>query len=160
MTRIRLLAETTVSGVTYPIDKIIVVDDDTALTLIEQNKATDIIGIQVTTGGSGITTGTEYDTGQRIDGAIVYGKIINFGALPNNTTKNVAHGISGLTLSKVVSMFGSAYSSTAVILLPLISTSAFNLQATIQASDTNLTITTATDRSAFTAPRIFITYLK
>ena len=42
---------------------------------------------------------TEYDTGKRwINDEIIYGKVVVFGALPNNSTKNVAHGIIGLDL--------------------------------------------------------------
>lgn len=39
----------------------------------------------------------EVDTGAKwIDGSAIYKKTINFGALPNNTTKTVAHGLSNL----------------------------------------------------------------
>lgn len=49
-------------------------------------------------GGDGleIVTGVEIDTGDTVNGNTVYGKYINFGSLPNNGTKNVSHGISGL----------------------------------------------------------------
>lgn len=40
---------------------------------------------------------TEVNTGQTwIDGSPIYRKVVEFGALPNNTTKVVAHGITGL----------------------------------------------------------------
>lgn len=42
------------------------------------------------------TTGVEKDTGQTLDGAKIYIKYINFGAGVNNSTKLVAHGITGL----------------------------------------------------------------
>ena len=40
-----------------------------------------------------ITTGQEFKTGRIIDGKEEYGKRIDFGALPNNTTKTISHGI-------------------------------------------------------------------
>lgn len=40
-----------------------------------------------------ITTGQEFKTGRIIDGKEEYGKRINFGALPNNTSKTISHGI-------------------------------------------------------------------
>lgn len=40
---------------------------------------------------------TEQDTGAKwIDGKAIYKKTINFGVMPNNATKGVAHGISSL----------------------------------------------------------------
>jgi hypothetical protein len=44
-------------------------------------------------------TGVEIDTGQIwVDGKTIFRRVINFGALPNGTTKSVAHGIIGLDL--------------------------------------------------------------
>ena len=40
---------------------------------------------------------SEIPVGTWIDGKTIYRKVINFGALPNATTKAVAHGISGVT---------------------------------------------------------------
>ena len=40
-----------------------------------------------------ITTGQEFKTGRIISGKEEYGKRIDFGALPNNTSKTVSHGI-------------------------------------------------------------------
>ena len=42
-------------------------------------------------------SGIEYRTTERLDGVPVYCKVISFGTLPNNTFKNVAHGITGKT---------------------------------------------------------------
>ena len=40
-----------------------------------------------------ITTGYEYETGRIISGSKEYAKRINFGAMPNATSKTIAHGI-------------------------------------------------------------------
>lgn len=106
-----------------------------------------------------IVTGTEFDTYERIDGAIVYGKYINFGTLPNTTTKNVAHGISSLNTTKIVSVTGTAATASVTLPLPFaLSTLASNIG--LQADATNITITTGSDRSALSAPRILIKYMK
>lgn len=41
--------------------------------------------------------GVEYRTTERWSGKAVYTKLINFGAMPNNTTGQFIHGISGIT---------------------------------------------------------------
>ena len=57
-----------------------------------------ILYIDTVDGGEGLAlvTGTEIATKMTIDGSIVYAKLIDFGSLPNNGTKNVAHGITSL----------------------------------------------------------------
>lgn len=54
--------------------------------------------------------GVEYRTTERWQGSPVYTKLINFGLLPNATTKSVAHGISGL--SNVIYINGTIGYST------------------------------------------------
>lgn len=43
-----------------------------------------------------MSLGVEYRTTERLDGKPVYCKYVKFGAGPNNTTKNVEHGISNI----------------------------------------------------------------
>lgn len=50
-----------------------------------------------------ITTGQEFKTGRIISGKEEYGKRIDFGALPNNTSKTVSHGIN-FSKSSFISM--------------------------------------------------------
>lgn len=60
---------------------------------------------------------TEQVTGDRwIDGKPIYRKTINFGAMPNATTKSVAHGISGL--SAIINIYGWATNGTNYITVP------------------------------------------
>lgn len=49
-------------------------------------------------GGSHSYSETEQEVGTWIDGSPVYEKVVDLGALPNNTTKNIAHNISNLGL--------------------------------------------------------------
>lgn len=48
-----------------------------------------------------ITTGVEYVVPEVIDGKQVYGKRIDCGAMPNATTKSIAHGLNISTLSAI-----------------------------------------------------------
>ncbi len=103
--------------------------------------------------------GSEIATNEYIDGNRVFCKVINFGAIPNNTTKNVAHGISNFDRTKIVRMNGSAYDGTKFVPFGLDSTTAAN-QVTWQIDSTNLTAVTVADRSGYTANRIYIFYYK
>ena len=58
---------------------------------------------------------TEKMIGQWIDNKPLYQKTINFGALPNNTTKTVNHGISNI--DKIVNIQAIAIVSTGTLLL-------------------------------------------
>lgn len=106
-----------------------------------------------------IVTGTEFDTYERIDGNIVYGKYINFGTLPNTTTKSVAHGISSFNTTKIVSVSGMASTASVSLTLPFAFTT-LTSNIGLQADATNIIITTGSDRSALSAPRILIKYMK
>lgn len=70
-----------------------------------------------------IGSDTDYSTEEKIigtwiDGKPIYQKTINFGALPNATTREVAHNISNL--GHVVDIRGTAYTSTGTFMpLPL-----------------------------------------
>lgn len=90
---------------------------------------------------SEVNTGTAW-----IDGSPIYKKTIDFGTLPNNTEKNVAHNISNLN---VVIRFDAAAKSTTTgnnIPLPFVSTTLAN-QIYFTVTPTNITIGCSTDRS-------------
>ena len=59
---------------------------------------------------------TEREVGTWIDGSTLYEKTINIGTLPNNTTLNVAHGI---TYDYVVDLKGTAINNNTKDILPL-----------------------------------------
>ena len=59
-----------------------------------------------------ICAGEVYSTEERedgtwIDGKVIYKKTINFGAMPNNTTKSVSAGIGANVVGDVISMYGT-----------------------------------------------------
>lgn len=71
---------------------------------------------------SNLYSTTEKMIGQFLDGKPLYQKTVNFGTLPNNTTKTVAHGISNI--DKVISIQGFANdSANNSIPIPYVTTS-------------------------------------
>ena len=107
---------------------------------------------------------TAYSTAEQvvgtwIDGKPLYRKTINFGALPNATTKSVSHGLSNF---RVRNFYGVAVnpSTNTTFYLPTLSgnTTAF---VTMYIDSGNVIIDTmSTNRSAFTECYITIEYIK
>lgn len=98
---------------------------------------------------------TAHQTGQFwIDGKPVYRKVIDFGALPNATTKSVAHGLTGI--GEIVSLRAIANDSAAsafVKALPM------PTQLDSLAIDTtNVTIVTSADLTAYEQAYAVIEY--
>lgn len=92
--------------------------------------------------------GVEYRTTERYQGKPVYCKLVNFGVLPNNTTKAVAHSIENL--QKVISLSGEAGGANLI----------GNMYVTYCHVDTsNITIKTNADRSSVAATAL-IKYTK
>lgn len=94
-----------------------------------------------------IVTGTPFETGRTIDGKIEYGKRINFGSLPNATSKSVALGITNFELTDMKIKISDGYTQT---MLPFVTTTASSTISS-KIDGNNLTITTYSDRSQFTA---------
>lgn len=94
-----------------------------------------------------------------IDGKPIYRKVINFGALPNATTKNVAHGISGLTA--VITYEGYSYNSGTTTWLPLPYVGSVSGWVTeISVTSTDLTIKTGANLSAYASTYVVMEYTK
>lgn len=93
--------------------------------------------------------GVEQITNEKwVDGKRIYQKIIDIGALPNATTKNVTHGITGV--STVVLCKARAFSSGSTIVFEYASGTSPN----IYFSPTALVIYCPTDRSAWVGTAI------
>lgn len=95
---------------------------------------------------------TEKVVGTWIDNKPIYRKVINFGALPNNTTKNVAHNISNL--GNVINIGGFIYNNNDVDFysIPLQykgNDSNYNVECLVTA--TQVRMLANTDRSFYTA---------
>lgn len=101
----------------------------------------------------GIDYSTEEQwTGKRwIDGKKIYQKTVNFGTLPNNTTKKVAHNISNI--DNIISIYGTCVASPKTTLpLPLMyeyGNSTLNTRLVVD--NTNVEMKSDSDRSAYTA---------
>lgn len=94
-----------------------------------------------------------------LGGKPVYQKTISFGALPNNTTKDVAHGISAITA--VLSLAGASRNASGSVLpLPYITGSAYVSISIPGSANTMLRVVDNTDRSDYTITYITITYTK
>lgn len=103
---------------------------------------------------------SETDTGKIwIDGKPIYRKVINCGALPNNSIKNVTHNITNL--SNVIFANGISYSSTTGNYFP-IPYSADSLQAQVKmwVTNTDVSLQTLSDRSNYTTTYIILEYTK
>ena len=88
-------------------------------------------------------------------------KLINFGALPNTAVKSVAHGITVDAATTFTRIYGVANDLAAKKYLPL----PYSSQTLINNIDlfldnTNVTITTGADMSAYTITYIIVEYLK
>ncbi len=103
---------------------------------------------------------TEAKTGATwIDGSPIYKKTINTGALPNATSKNIAHGISNL--SKVLKMDGYTYNPTPgnFQFLPMVAASVAD-QVTVVVNNTNIVLACGNDRSAYSESYVTLYYIK
>jgi hypothetical protein len=102
-------------------------------------------------------------TGTRPAGAEfrqVFRKVIDFGALPNNATKSVAHGImitSGFSFTRIYAT--ATNPSTAFIPIPFASSTAGDI-ISLDVYATNVNITTASDKTAFTITYVVLEYIK
>lgn len=116
----------------------------------------------------------------------VYRKVINFGALPNNTTKSVAHGLtigSSWTFTRIYGTASDTSANTYVSIPYSVTTGSgtgtVNLTAvtwaassapvttttttdaiSIDVDATNVNITTTTDKTAYTACYVILEYIK
>lgn len=86
---------------------------------------------------------------------------IDTGTLPNAGTKSVPHNVdfnSNFTLTKI---WGAATDPTGnYIPLPYVSTSSLSNNITLEATSTNIIITTGSNRTNFTRSQVVIEYLK
>ena len=103
---------------------------------------------------------SETNTGQIwIDGKPIYRKTINFGSLPNATSKSVAHNISNMSM--ITNIRGVAFNPSTNTYLPLpyvTTTAAQCLQ--LYASTTNVTANTGFNLSIYTITYIILEYTK
>lgn len=105
---------------------------------------------------------SEVNTGFKwVNNKDIYKKTINFGALPNATTKNVAHGIT--SLEHVINQEAWAYRASPLTrkVIPSVNTTNVSNQYTVDNIDnTNISIISAVDVSGYTICYVTIWYTK
>jgi hypothetical protein len=92
----------------------------------------------------------------------VYRKVIDFGVLPNTGTKSVAHGIdmsAAPTQFTFTRMYATASDTTNQDFIP-IPYAAASGTISLSADDTNVYITTTSNRSSFDTTYVVLEYLK
>jgi hypothetical protein len=92
----------------------------------------------------------------------VFRMVVNFGTLPNNTTKSVAHNIPVNSSFSFTRIYGTATNSTATSFIPIpySSTTAVADNLELYIDDTNVNIKTGADYSAYTICYVILEYLK
>ena len=90
--------------------------------------------------------------GKWIDGKPIYKKVVDFGALPNNTSKTVAHGISNLEKAIMASGFAINNNGESIYIPHTLSGFYIN--------KTNITLNTTYNYSSYTETYITIEYTK
>ena len=107
-----------------------------------------------------ISSAAEYWTGRYSGSSKVYSKTISFGALPNNTVKNVAHGVSGMILSGGVgpTMEGSYSDGTSCFPMHGVVPAGISVSWLVNA--TNVSCTTNFNATTFSSNNIRLEYLK
>lgn len=101
---------------------------------------------------------SEINTGNKwVDGKTIYRKTINFGAMPNSTTKSVSHGISGL--SAVLNIYGWATNGTNYITVPRGAPAGTN-SIESYANSTDVMCVTSANWTAYSSSYITLEYTK
>ena len=105
---------------------------------------------------------SEADTGRRwVDGSVIYRKIIDMGAMPYNTFKSVAHGITDIEW--VIDLWGIANNPTTGSSKPLPRCSnTTSKNADLYADGTNINLVTGNGEADWAqySAYVFIEYIK
>lgn len=91
-----------------------------------------------------------------IDGSEIKRVVVDCGALPNATSKSVAHNIA--SLGTVIRAYGMADNDTVQRPLPYADATATDI-VELEISDTNVVLRSTGDQSGFTASHVVIEYL-
>lgn len=119
---------------------------------------------QRTSGGGGVDCSINWTNTEQQhpclthQGNPVFFKEVDIGAMPNNTTKNVPHGISNLAL--IVAHDGKVFNTTNNATLPLPYVSGSTSYVVITFDLTNIIIQTGTNLTAYNQGRMRLMYTK
>lgn len=117
------------------------------------------------TAGRWVNGGHKYSTdehvvGTWIDGKPIYEKTINFGTLPNKTTKTVAHEITNLDSFIELKTVSKRSSDLRFYPIPFVAPDTLNIAVRIDSVGPNIRIQTEVDMSDFTQTFITVQYTK
>jgi hypothetical protein len=91
----------------------------------------------------------------------VYRKVINFGSLPNATTKRVPHNVALTSTARITRMYGGSTDPSTIQFKPLpFSSPTLINNVTLEADQTDIIITTGADLSAFRFTTVVFEYTK
>lgn len=90
----------------------------------------------------------------------VFRQVVNFGSLPNATTKSVAHGITVTARTTLTRLYAASTNTSALSYVPIPYASASNDNIELYMDATNVNITTNSNWSAYTITYVIIEYLK
>lgn len=122
--------------------------------------ANNFVAVYGTDGDAGYAL-AETNTGTTwVDGSTIYKKTINFGALPNATTKNVNNGITNLSRIINYEAYAHRSSTPTTIPLPFIDTTNLSRGVNITFGASTIAVTTSVDRSDFDECYITLYYTK
>lgn len=134
--------------------RVVVNGTEDALEFETISSAPDSDGLVLDYSTSEQTTNRTYTGGETI-----FQKTVNFGALPNNTTKNVAHGISGDFRVIRHDFWARRASDGLQVYVPNVSNVAIGSQTQISIGGTNITLRNSVNSSAFIG-QITLWYIK
>jgi hypothetical protein len=91
----------------------------------------------------------------------VFRTVVNFGTLPNATTKSVAHNLDINSSYSFTRIYGATSTPQATLFYPLpFASTTLNQTIQLTVDDTNVNITTAIDYVGFTTTYVVLEYLK
>lgn len=103
----------------------------------------------------------EQPTGRKwIDGKAIYQKTVSFGALPNNTNKSVAHGITNLDYIITFESVTKRSSDKIFQSSPRVNSSTINNQTIVEFDMTSVKVTSAANLSSYDVNYFTLYYTK
>jgi hypothetical protein len=122
------------------------------------NAAKDGLEFVTVAGAPNLAAGVEVSSGRTVVGQATFFKLVDIGTLPNNGTKNVAHGIAATF--RVVQAYGIANDPVADLAFPVVfSTTSFDTNTIYyMISATNVSVVTGSDRTGFTESYVVLEY--
>lgn len=102
----------------------------------------------------------EIKVGTWIDDKPIYRKVINFGALPNTTTKSVAHGLTNIDFITDIRILSKNPTYSYYISIPYTNKSNVTYQVEFYIDATNVVITTGDNKSGYTNTYVILEYTK